>query len=63
MQNYRAGDKICLFGAWALRSSLPPNEIQRAKTKYCHATQFVIPNQDSLVGLIPHVPWLGYSTR
>ena len=28
MQNYRAGDKICIFGAWTLRHS-PPQKQER----------------------------------
>ena len=32
MQNYRAGDKICLFGVWALRSFLPSQRVQRGLT-------------------------------
>jgi len=61
MQNYRAGDKICIFGTWAFLASRK----RETATKIIAGldNSMMIPNQDSLVAPTPRVLWLGCSTR
>ena len=56
MQNYRAGDKICLFGVWAstLFASVKATKLTEMIAARCHNPHFL--DQDSLVAPTPHGP-------